>query len=654
MLLTFAATLCAEVKVAAEGEQWVMNGPSRRVAISARDFAVHIEAGSARWDLLPAQTDLSVRAAGATFDLPFTSAAKREFSRYQDGVETGVQIALSGFARDGKPIDLELRLLICIEPATSDLIWRFVATEHEAKLREIRWPKPVEPKSVDRTVLPAMQGMLLPRDWPKRVAPYDSISYSRGLYMPWWGQQRGEACLVTILQTPCDGGYVFDHPAGGPTTIAPKFFHSLGQFSEPRSVRMCFIERGDYVDMAKRYRRHVIESGTFVSLKEKIARRPLVGRLVGAPVIHTSILYHMQPASNYFNKDDPAKNHQLVTFDARAEHLKKLSSRGVGRAYVHLDGWGRRGYDNLHPDLLPPCEEAGGWDGMKRFADTLDSLGYLFAVHDNYRDYYRDADSFSEASAVQNEDGSHPAGHEWPGGEASILCAALAPGHVAKNHRAILDHGVKLRGAYLDVFSVVPGDECYNSMHPMTRAAGLAQRGECLDLIRALEGIASSEEPTDWSIPHIDLCHHAPYALDPGPGGGPAMGIPVPLFNLVYHDAIFIPWTQSTGGWGIPNGDWGFLHGLLNGGLPYLNVEDPKHDEIDRTRVTCALARRVGLAEMTRHEMLDPAFRRQKTTFADGTKVTIDFDKRSYEIDPPLSENELAGALRRDLPETRQ
>ena len=40
--------------------------------------------------------------------------------------------------------------------------------------------------------------------------------------------------------------------------------------------------------MAKRYRRHVQETGHFVSLREKIARNPLVGKLIGSPVVHTS------------------------------------------------------------------------------------------------------------------------------------------------------------------------------------------------------------------------------------------------------------------------------------------------------------------------------------------------------------------------------
>ncbi len=113
------------------------------------------------------------------------------------------------------------------------------------------------------------------------------------------------------------------------------------------------------------------------------------------------------------------------------------------------------------------------------------------------------------------------------------------------------------------------------------------------------------------------------------------MGIPVPLFNLVYHDAILLPWSLGKGGWGIPQNDLGYLHGLANAGLPYLSL-NPGEQELKQVRTACALHQRVGLLEMTKHEFLDKSFRKQRTTFADGTTVTIDLDKDDFEISPKL------------------
>jgi hypothetical protein len=182
---------------------------------------------------------------------------------------------------------------------------------------------------------------------------------------------------------------------------------------------------------------------------------------------------------------------------------------------------------------------------------------------------------------------------------------------------------------------VVPPDECYHPEHPATRIDCLRARAACLDFIRAQGGIVSSEEPADWAIPNLDLVHHGPFALEPNPGHGPAMGIPVPLFNLVYHDALLLPWSLGKGAWGIPETDLGYLHGLANAGLPYLSLQ-PGDEELVRVSTMAALNQRVGLLEMTNHAFLDNSYRRQRTTFADGTTITIDLDADTFDIDPKL------------------
>jgi hypothetical protein len=50
-----------------------------------------------------------------------------------------------------------------------------------------------------------------------------------------------------------------------------------------------------------------------------------------------------------------------------------------------------------------------------------------------------------------------------------------------------------------------------------------------------------------------------------------------------------------------------------------------------------ALHKRIALLEMTNHEFLDEHSRVERSTFADGTTITIDKDALSFEIDPPLA-----------------
>jgi BNR repeat-like domain/Family of unknown function (DUF5696) len=628
-----------QVRVSQDGNVWRLEGSRNKVAVDLTTLALTVTTAGGTWATKPSFSgdlklgDVSGHELGA---FRLASAARKIAGPYRTGFQTGLKVSLAGFPRpDGPDLDARLDLFVGLDGKDEDLVCRILAEDGDVRVRELLWPASFEPGSFASTVVPFMQGMLLPKDWPRAVRLYDSMSYGRGLYMPWWGFDRGAGSVLVLLETPDDAGCRFEHPAGGPTGIDIRWVHSLGRWSYPRVVRFAFLDGGGYVGLAKRYRRHVLETGRFFSLREKIARNPLVAKLVGAPVVHTSILYHIQPQSSYYDTKDPAKNHQLVTFDARAAELKALAARGVGRAYVHLDGWGLRGYDNLHPDILPPSPEAGGWDGMRRLADACDKLGYVFAIHDQYRDYYLDAASYNPRNAQVGENGRRDFHATWYGGPQTYLCPALAPGHVAKNHRALLDAGIKLRGAYLDVFAVVPPDECYNPEHPVTRTECLRFRGECLDFVRSYGGVVSSEEPADWAVPKLDLVHHGPFALDPNPGAGPAMGVPVPLFDLVYHDSIQLPWSLGKGAWGIPETDLGFLHGLGHAGMPYLSI-DPAEAELVQVRTMCALNARLAGVELTGHEFLDGSRRRQRFTYADGTMVTIDLDAGTWDIAPKL------------------
>ncbi len=623
-----------EVVVRQEGGRWDIAGKRLTVSVDKDTLAIQVKDGAVVWNWEgSSQGDLIVERVGQRIALGLNEAETVTVTPYETGYLTGIKIHLSQYTYETKSLELAITLVIGLQGVEEELICELVAEEAVVSVKDCQWPGPLAANSFDFTVVPFMQGMLLPKEWPRRVWLYDTLSYGRGLYMPWWGYQNGAAAAMVILETPVDGGCHFSHPAGGPTRLGARWVHSLGKLSYPRRARLCFFTKGNYVTLARRYRQYVIDNGHFVSLREKIARNPLVERLIGSPVIHTGILVNIQPESSYYDKEHPEKNHYYTRFDRRAEQLRQLAARGVTQAYVHLDGWGFCGYDNLHPDILPPSPEAGGWEGIGQLAQTCQELNFLFALHDQYRDYYLDARSYNEQHAALAENGTRWYGSTWYGGKQTILCSSLAPGHVRKNYEQLKQHGVDVKGAYLDVFAVVPPDECYHPEHPVTRSRCLENRGDCFDFIRTNVGVVSSEEPADWAIPHLDLVHHGPFALDPNPGRGPAMGIPIPLFSLVYHDALLVPWSLGKGAWGIPEKDWGYLHGLAHGGLPYLSIT-PSDEELKQVRVMCELNRKLALVEMVDHRYLDENYRIQETVFADGTKVRVNFDEDSYVIEP--------------------
>ena len=88
------------------------------------------------------------------------------------------------------------------------------------------------------------------------------------------------------------------------------------------------------------------------------------------------------------------------------------------------------------------------------------------------------------------------------------------------------------------------------------------------------------------------------------------------------------------------------LYALLNGGAPYLLRDGayPNFDgsfktvglglreDIRRCSIVCELHERVAECEMVRHEMVDGDYSVQRTVFSDGTTVTVDLRKQTYQI----------------------
>jgi hypothetical protein len=110
-------------------------------------------------------------------------------------------------------------------------------------------------------------------------------------------------------------------------------------------------------------------------------------------------------------------------------------------------------------------------------------------------------------------------------------------------------------------------------------------------------------------------------------------GIAVPLFNLVWHDCMVIPWSAQThkGDWGIPGADWGFLHAILNGGTCYIS-ENADAAEISQMQTVTRLQARVADQEMLSHEFIGGDIRHQRSVFADGTAVEVNFDTDEWKI----------------------
>lgn len=648
------------VEVTQKGDQWIIQGRKNKAVLNASTLALKVDAGPVQWSMVPSMDDdMLLKSRGGEFYVRLTDAGRIDIEPFDTGYKTGIQLILSRFRHEGilhqdEPLDLTLYLTLCFEGKEEDLVFDITAHENETTVRELDWPKALDARSVDYTALSNARGTLLPRDWPQEYWPFrpsDSELKNKPnardviqsnliecWSMSWWGFQKGESAMMLIVETSADAAYKFKHPAGGPTVIGPRWRARLGRFDYPRTVRMVFFDKGNYVTLAKRYRQYVKDTGHFVSLKEKIAKEPRVQELIGTPHIRIHILRNYKKDAFRYDSENPSRNYGLTTFDERAEQMRALKAKGIDRLYVCLAGWIYAGYDRQHPDVMPPSPKAGGWEGMKRFADTLEDLGYLFVPHEQYVDYYLDAPSFQEKFAVHDEDaiklpqrfpgtrmkewktGYIPYMDNWDGGAQAYLSPWLMPGHLKKNYRMMFDHAIHPDGAYLDVFGYLPPHDDYNPEHPVTHEESMKYRAMCYEWTRNNLGIVGTEAAADWVIPYVDLG-----SANPGQG----RAIPVPLYELVYHDAIVLPYSSGS--------REGELIALLHGGVPQIwGGENISDENLERVKRIAALHARVGLSEMINHEFLDDTFKKERATFSDGTIVTVDHDAGTVEIMPEL------------------
>ena len=127
--------------------------------------------------MVPSGDDMLLESRGREFHVRLANAGKVDIHPYDTGFKTGVMIVLERF-RDSGPfdngveLDLSLYLTVCLEGNDEDLVFVAAAQEGDNTARELDWPKALDARDVDYTVLSNNPGTLLPRNWPETYSPF--------------------------------------------------------------------------------------------------------------------------------------------------------------------------------------------------------------------------------------------------------------------------------------------------------------------------------------------------------------------------------------------------------------------------------------------------------------------------------------------------
>lgn len=202
------------------------------------------------------------------------SAGQAELGRVE-GLKSGESAAGWGYVDKGVAVEVGL---------DRDTLTVHFKADHPGVFT---WPVVPGKSAATAFVLPCFEGLYVPADdgeWAKYLADHSPMDTTADLSMPFWGVQTGGRTLTYLLVNPFGNEMAFRDEGGRVGVALTHTFRANWNVKE-YEVRVS-LGGGSPVEPARRYRKYLMETKQFVSLKEKIERTPEAGKLLGAPHVY--------------------------------------------------------------------------------------------------------------------------------------------------------------------------------------------------------------------------------------------------------------------------------------------------------------------------------------------------------------------------------
>lgn len=319
-----------------------------------------------------------------------------------------------------------------------------------------------------------------------------------------------------------------------------------------------------------------------------------------------------------------------------ANGIEQAARYGLTDAVFVKHVWQRWGYDYRLPDIYPP---AGNQEDFMAMVAACKRNGILFCPHDNYIDFYPDADGYSYDHIIFTPDGTPQKAWFNKGRDALSyrwLPTAFQP-WLDRNLR-LMKRGFAPTSCFVDVFSAAPPLDFYDRAGRFYPKMVCAERwGAAFDRIRAVLGNNAptiSEAGQDGLIGHLDAAQSDHSGWMPGqethfnwrmPAGDAER---VPWHDMASHGAFVL----LAGGLGPRYSGEGnqFLHGYASDDYLSNTIIGGRNPMCDgpfsrRAVMTywllhdvCAVLAR---SELLSHEFVGDDIHRQSVKFAGGATV---------------------------------
>ena len=521
----------------------------------------------------------------------------------------------------GTNVPLPLTVRLSLAPEASDVACE-ISSDFEVMFKELSLPSPFvldEPEGV--LVIPQNAGLL----FGVGELEWDGKTLGGFMSMPWFGAAdlaSGQG-YVCIFSTPVDVSYRGRKVKGADREVLsaqPVFQPQKGTLGYPRQLLYHFADRGGYVALAKRYRAYAKTRGLVKTLAEKRRERPSIDRLVGAVNIYCS---------------DFANVAELKKLGIEWAMISGFSKDNVRK--INELGYLSSHYD-IYTDLYASNSPAAKWERCEGFAFPQDVI--------------KKADGSSQVGWCPFTD--KKTGIKHPSYVICWMCGLRTlrekmPKRLAES---------PFTAYFLDCVTATGLYECYDLSHPLTRTMDRETRVKQLDyLTRELGLVAGSEQGRDWAVPVSDYfegvmstaaffanpkeIHAMPFeTLSPDPkfaryeeyGTNPWRR--VPLFQLVYGDCCETTWRWGDNSHRMPYLWWkkdllAMVHAAMPTWVLWKQQQELFTNNLERFKAcfdtVCRWRRAVGYSEMVNHERLTKDGLVQRSTFANGASVTVNF-----------------------------
>ncbi len=551
-------------------------------------------------------------------------------------------------SRSGNVLNLEIegpiKFTATIELTDTSEVLYTISADPSAQFDKISFPPAfVTPDKEHYLLQTDSQGLLLPvEDTFYPLEEHLIFNCAGGPGMAWMGvtDTALETGYMAIFESPFDAA-VLPLRANGLITFSHILLSSMTKFSYERKIRFVFFHQGGYVAQCKRYRAYAWPKNQVKTLKENQKRFPAIEKIMGA--IHMYLWDEAREVSFAKKMKKAGIDKALILWDANhlpypeKDYDNRLKELGYATGGYEL-------FNDIHPDSYP---------GNAEIKDMPFKRNVFPGLFEKITSRKRDGSKYS------NEFGTY------------VCPKAVRPEIIKRVEKELSVYPHETY--FLDVYQANGIYECHHPEHPLTRkqfteeviknyqlledkyntfvggefgadyvgSHGVYVHG-MMTLQRTWFNSIADHKGTiyykgNWDEnvrPSIMLTDHT--ASETYHQYGINEYTRVPLYELVYHDAVVTSWRWEDGNPQCPEIWWKKdLFNILYGSAPLWIIDQERWEKhhvtfIESYQKVCTWLQQICYDELVAHRFISEDRKIQESVFSSGKHVVVNFGDKPY------------------------